>query len=189
MTLTPTNIPDTEPEIVFAGQTLQWTRSLSDYPADTYVLKYYLSGPASITLTATAYNATDHLISESSVTTSAWTYGIYSWQAYAEATVDAVAQKWTVGAGFLTVKTAAGKSFAKTMLDAIEAILTGRGTSKDLDLVSKSPGGSANMSRDPEFLMKLRDKFRAEYQTELDRESRINGKSAGSKIRVRWKSA
>jgi hypothetical protein len=183
----PVDTPTTEPELVYAGQTVEWTRSLSDYPATSYALKYYLTGPASITLTAAAYNTLDHKISVTSATSAAWIYGIYTWTAYAEAGAGATAEKWFIGTGFLTVKTAAGKSFAKTMVDAIESILSGSATSKDLDLVSKSLGG-VSLSRDREKLVKWRDKYRSEYQSEIDAENRLQGKSTNSKIRVRFKS-
>ena len=186
MTLTPTSIPAAEPELIYAGQTLQWSRSLSDYPADTYTLKYYLSGPADVTLTAAAYNTTDHLISETAATTAAWTYGIYEWRCFAE--ITATGEKRFVDKGFITVKTTAGKSHAKTMLDAIEAILEGRATSKDLDLVAKGIG-DVNIAKKPELLIQWRNVYRSEYSAEVANENRINGKSTNSKIRVRFRPA
>jgi hypothetical protein len=180
--------PDTEPEIIRAGETIAWTRSLPDYPATEYTLRYYLNGPAAYTLTATAYNTTDHLISEAAASTSAWVFGIYSYEAYAEKGAGATLERYFISSGFFTVKTAAGKSFAKTMVDAIEAILSGRATNKDLDVVAKNLGASS-ISRDPAELMKYRDKFMDEYRAEVEAENMAQGKGSGRLIRYRFQKA
>lgn len=187
--LTPTNIPDVEPELVYAADTVGWTISHSDFPSDTYTLKYYLTGPAgeSITLTGSAYNSTtDHIISEASTTTTAWTYGIYKWRKYFEATVGGVFRKYFAGEGFLTIKTAAGKSHAKIMLDLIEAALEGRATAKDLDFIGKSIGDTS-VSKKPELLRQWRDYYRNEYNAELANDNRINGKATGNRVLLRFR--
>ena len=181
-------IPSTEPAIVRAGQTIQWTKSLSDYPATEYVLKYYLSGPALIDLSASAYNTTDHLISVSAATSAGWGYGLYEWTAYAEKGSGPTLEKYFLWSGKLLVKTAEGKSFARTMLDQIEAILEGRATSKTLDQVQKNLG-SNSISKDPELLMKARAQFRNEYQTELAWEQTVQGGASGSRVLMRFRKA
>lgn len=186
MTLTPTDIPTVEPEIIYSGQTVQWIKSLSDYPATDYTLKYYLSGPASYTLTAAAYNTTDHKISIASVISGAYTYGIYSWEAYAERTVLGVAEKWLIpgGTGFLTIKTSAGKTHAKKMLDAIEAFLEGQSVT---DINSYSIGGRSIARMTKEELIKWRTFYRNEYSAEVANENRINGKATGNRILMRFR--
>ena len=179
------DIATTEPTIIRAGETLTWSKSLSDYSATEFTLKYYLTGPASLTLTAAAYNTTDHLVSVTATLTAAYTYGIYDWEAYAEKGLGATLEKYFISSGKVLIKTAAGKSFAKTMLDSIEAILEGRATSKDLDLVAKGLGG-ANISRDPDKLMRYRDKFLAEYQSEVSAEATGQGKASGKRTLVRF---
>ena len=179
------DIPIVEPEIVRAGETLTWSKSYSDYSAaDGYSLVYYLTGPSSITITAATYLTTDYLVTEASAVTTLWTPGIYSWESYAELS----GEKYFLESGYLTIKSTSGKSHAKTMLDAIEAILEGRATNKDLDVVSKSLGGSS-LSRDPRELMKWRAQYRAEYLSEVSRESQLEGKASGNKIRVKFRSA
>jgi hypothetical protein len=183
MTLTPTSIPATEPELVYAGATIQWTKSGSDYPSDEYTLNYYLSGPANITITGSQYESgTDHLISVTAAVSNAWDYGRYSYQAYAEKT----GEKWFVGSGFITIKTAAGKSFAKTMLDAIEAILGNRADKGTVDMVAKGLGDK-NIQKRPDLLMTWRDKFRAEVSAETASEDRAQGRAAGSKVLLRFR--
>jgi hypothetical protein len=181
-------IPSIEPEIIRAGETLTWSRTLPDYPATDYTLRYYLNGPAAYTLTATAYNTTDHLISITAAATAAYVFGIYSWDAYAEKGAGASLEKYFITSGFFTVKTAAGKSFAKSMVDAIEAILSGRATNKDLDVVAKNIGASS-ISRDPAELMKYRDKFLDEYRAEVEAENMAQGKGSGRLIRYRFQKA
>lgn len=182
-------IPTTEPEFIRAGETLEWTKTNADYPAsDGWSFIYYLSGPDDITITAGTYNTTDYLVSEDAAVTALWTYGIYTWELYAESYATGSLVKKFIESGFVTIKSSAGKSFAKTMLDAIEATLAGRATSKDLDLISKNIGGTG-FSRNPDNLMKYRDKFRAEYLSEVSSENRSQGKGSGNKIRVRFRSA
>lgn len=181
--LTPDDIPTIEPEIVYAGQTIKWTRSFSDYPSDEYTLKYYLSGPASVTLIGAQYGTTtDHLISVTSATSAAYVFGIYQWQAYAEKGAGATLEKYFISSGFLTIKTTAGKSHAKTMLDkyetAIEA-LTLNGAS------SFSVAGKTYTSRDLAELRRERNMYRDEYQAECDKERMSFGRSASNRLYTR----
>jgi hypothetical protein len=183
------DIPSVEPQIIYAGETIQWTRSFADFPANEYTLKYYLThatGSPQPVLTASAYNTTDHLVSVSATDSAQWTYGIYSWTAYAEKGAGGTLERYRVDTGFLTVKTLTGKSFAKIMLDAIEAILTRSATAKDLDIVAKSLGGTS-ISRDRDKLMAYRDRFRAEYQSELETERALEGKATGRNVLFRFR--
>jgi hypothetical protein len=168
--------------MVYAGETIQWSKSLADFPATEYTLKYYLTGPASLTLTAAAYNTTDHLVTVSAATSAAYIYGIYAWIAYAEKGAGATLEKYRIGTGFLTIKTAAGKSHAKKMLDAIEAFLEGQTVS---DVESYTIGGRSINKMKREELMKWRNTYRAEYQAELANENRINGKSTNNRVLLR----
>ena len=57
------SIPTTEPETITAGDSLTWKRTLADYPAGTWTLKYRLiNADGKIDITATA-SGTDHLVS------------------------------------------------------------------------------------------------------------------------------
>jgi len=47
-------IPTVEPTRFFAGVTVQWIKSLADFPAATWTLKYVLVGESNIEVTATA---------------------------------------------------------------------------------------------------------------------------------------
>lgn len=92
--------PTTEPTSVVAGDTLTWKRTLADYPAGTWTLKYRLINAAGkIDITATA-DGTDHLVSVAPATSAAYTAGDYTWTAWVEKTGSRV----TVGSGTIIVK-------------------------------------------------------------------------------------
>jgi hypothetical protein len=91
--------PTTEPASVTAGDTITWQRTLADYPATTYTLKYRLINAAGkIDITAAA-SGTDHLVSVSSTTSASWTAGTYAYQAWVEKTGERV----TIGSGTMVV--------------------------------------------------------------------------------------
>lgn len=121
-------IPTTEPAFVQAGDTVAWTRDLSDYPASAWTLKYRLINAAGkIDITATA-DGDAHRVSVAAATTAAWAAGDYTWQAYVE---GGSSERYTVGAGRVTVKPdlaaeAAGyeaRSTARKALDDLRAAL------------------------------------------------------------------
>lgn len=91
--------PTTEPVSITAGDTLTWQRTLSDYPAGTWTLKYRLiNASAKIDISSSA-SGTDHLVSVSAATSTAYLAGTYTWQAWVEQTGERV----TVGTGTITV--------------------------------------------------------------------------------------
>lgn len=115
-----------EPTSLTAGDTVQWTRSLSDYPASAgWVLKYRLINAAGkIDITAGASGA-DHLVNVAAATTAAWAAGTYAWHGY----VEKGAERYTIGTGSIVIRPnlaaeAAGfetRSTAKQILDELEA--------------------------------------------------------------------
>jgi hypothetical protein len=115
---------------IIAGDSLQFTTSVPDYPAsDGYTLKYRLvprSAGTAIVITATA-SGDDFAIDVAASTTATWGAGEYSWHAYVE---DGSA-RFTVGTGQLTIKPnpatmAAGtdtRTLAAKALDDLKAAL------------------------------------------------------------------
>lgn len=104
-------IPTTEPASLIAGDTLTWRRTLADYPAGTWTLKYRLLNAAGkIDITAGA-DGTDHLVAVASATSAGYAVGDYTWSAWVEKTGARV----TVGGGTITVKPDVS---ALTVLDA-----------------------------------------------------------------------
>jgi hypothetical protein len=93
-------IPTTEPTIITAGDLVEWTKSLADYPAGTYTLSYVLvsAGQTPITITATA-DGTTHAVSVPTATTAAWVAGIYRWTSMVTKTGD----RKTISSGSLEI--------------------------------------------------------------------------------------
>jgi len=178
--LTPNEIPAVEPEIIYAGQTLKWTQSLADYPSDEYTLKYYLSGPASVTLTGAQYESTtDHLISVTAANTAAYVYGIYSWQKFAEKGAGASLEKFLIASGFITIKTTAGKSHAKTMLDKFEAAIQSLSVN---GAKSYSIAGRSYTARDLAELRRERNIYKSEYDAECEKEQMTQGRVTRNRL-------
>ncbi|HWT00204.1 MAG TPA: hypothetical protein VN256_08150 [Pyrinomonadaceae bacterium] len=124
-----------EPTEITAGSTLKWVKSLLDYPAsEGYVLKYYFRGAGTgFDATATA-DGDDFEVNVPTATTAQMAAGTYYWQAE----VSLSGEKFIVDTGEVKVKaslaaTAAGDAFdgrseAKKILDAIDAMLKGKAT-------------------------------------------------------------
>jgi len=156
-----TSIPTTEPLSVRAGETWRWSRSLADYPAPTWELIYTLfSAGGLITITAVA-DGTDHLVNVAPDATAAKVAGRYDWIAQVTNSTD----KFQVGSGAIDILpaiTAAydGRSHARKMLEAINALIEQRATDGDLDLVRSTVGDRATET-DLSGLMKLRQQYAA----------------------------
>ncbi len=92
--------PTTEPAAITAGDSFTWQKTLADYPAGTWTLKYrFINAAGKIDITATA-SGTDHLVSVTPTTSAAYTAGDYTWTAYVEKTGYRV----TIATGTLEVK-------------------------------------------------------------------------------------
>lgn len=163
-------VPTTEPLVVTAGDLVTWKRSLPDYPAnDGWVLSYALTkSSVRITFSSTASGA-DHLVSVAAATSAAWTAGAYLIQGYV--TKAATSERYRVFEANIEILTnlAAqssgydGRSHAKKVLDAIEAVLESRASKT----VQSWSGLEQSFSLIPTAeLLTMRDKYRAEYQAE-----------------------
>lgn len=164
----------TEPGRVTAGDTVTWTKSLSDYPASAgWVLAYTLiNSAAKITLTATA-SGDDHLVTAAAATTANWAAGTYSWMA----TVTKAAERYTIGQGTLVIApnlaaltTSDTRSSARKALDAVNTLLENYG-SKAYMQGYEIAGRRMQFSSPGDFLA-YRDKLLAEVARE-DNAARI----------------
>lgn len=158
----------TEPSSFHAGDNLVWTKSLADYPASTWTLHYSLvNAAATYTFAATADGDT-HSINVPTSATTGWAVGRYGWQSY----VTDGTNQHTIASGVWDVKlnpaTASAqdmRTHAEKMVDAIESHLEGKATAGQLALI-KSAIGDRDSAWKPEYLIPLRDKYRAEIFTE-----------------------
>lgn len=92
--------PTTEPAYITAGDSYTWQRTLPDYPAGEWALKYRLINAAGKIDIVAAASDSNHLVTLPPATTAAYTAGIYTWTAWVEKT----GYRITVGSGTITIK-------------------------------------------------------------------------------------
>lgn len=183
-----TTIPTTEPTAARAGDTWEWKRSLADYPATDWTLTYILFNAAGkVTITASA-DGTDHLVDVAPATTAAYAAGRYDWVAHVTDGTD----RYQVGAGTITIQpdvSAASsydsRSHARKMLDAIDALLEGRATNDQLDIVATAVG-DRSVGRKPDLLLKLRQHYAAAVALEEQAAAIARGENLGRIVQVRF---
>lgn len=181
------SIPTIEPESFRVGDTVKWTKSLADYlPGDGWVLKYTLNKTGSkITLTTSDNGDGTHLVSVSAATSAAYKHGVYKWQSY----VEYSGERYTIASGTIEALpdlTAAGldtRSHVKKVLDAIEAVLENRAT---LDQESYTIGNRSLKRMGIEELLKFRDTYKMQYNSELQAERLAMGLGSKNKVLVRF---
>lgn len=118
---------------IAAGETVQWTRYVGDYPStDGWTLKYYFRG-ASVFDVAGAPDPAGYLMTIAAADTANVTPGTYRWGAFVEKGAGAGLERRRVDEGVLQIEpnfatAAAGtmQTHAERMLAAIEARLEGR---------------------------------------------------------------
>lgn len=179
------DIPSNEPSTLRAGDTWAWKRAdLTDYPAPTWALKYYFrNAAAKFSITAAADGAA-HAVSVAMATTAAYTVGHYDWIAVAESATE----RYEVDTGRLQVLPNLAtdvvydaRSFARKMLDYIEAALLNRATGDQLDVINAALA-DRSIARDKSGLMQLRTQFKLEVKAEENRERAKNGGAARNRL-------
>ena len=117
-------IPTKEPTEMFLGDSLAWTKSLSDYPATTWTLAYRLlsqQNASAQTITASA-SGSDFSISVTSATSAAWTSGEFWLIGYVTSGTDRV----QVYSGKMSIKPNPATATAydgRTYLERVLALL------------------------------------------------------------------
>lgn len=175
-----TDIATREPDAVIAGDTWQWRRTLSDYPAPTWTLTYYLRGiNAEASFAATA-DGMDHLVTVAKATTAAIAPGAYDllgvvtdgtsrYTLYAERLV-VQPDPASIGAGH------DARSHARKTLEALEAVIENKATRDQLEYAI---GGRSLKRMSPDELLNFRDRYRAEVYAEKVAADRRKGGSGG----------
>lgn len=177
---------------IIAGDTLEFDTTIADYPAtDGWTLKFRLvprtaGSGAVVDITATtATNGTDYSVEVAPAVTAAYTAAEYTWFSW----VEKSGARQQVEDGLVTIKpdpsTATandGRSHARIVLDAIEAVLQGRAT-KDQEEYAI---GDRSLKRTPiPDLLKMRNRYMQEVANEDARDRLANGIGGGRKIQVR----
>lgn len=178
-------VPTTEPTKLRAGDTWQWRREdLSDWPASSYTLTYYVRNAASHFNITAAADGDNFAVSVPMATTAGYTAGEYDWYAF----VSDGSERYQIDAGRFEVlpdvSAAAaydGRGWAKQMLDLVEAALLSRATDDQLDVINTTLG-DRGLSRDRGGLIALRSQLQAEAKRE---EAAIYG-TGKSRVLVRF---
>lgn len=171
--------------LLTAGDTLDFTTSVPDYPAsEGWTLKYRLAPRAA----GTAYDITatpsgdDYLVQASAATTANYAPGDYTWTAW----VEKAGEVYTVDRGQLEIRARSstlapghdGRSHARKVLDAIEAVIEGRATKDQEEYQIRD----RSLKRTP---MAVLLKLRALYLNEVRREDDAANLAAGGRPRNR----
>lgn len=145
-----------EPTAFTAGEALEWTKCLPDYPATLWTLKYYFRGRGpGFNVTATA-DGDDYAISVPATDTEDMTPNErYSWQAWVIEIADTTNKK-VINEGRVSVKEGFNtddpgevdtRSLAKRAYDAIDAALLGKASSTHLEYEISTPAGSKRVKQ------------------------------------------
>lgn len=183
------DIPETEPEAVTAGDTLKFIKDLPDYPpANGWTLKYALVAEAEqITITGSDNGDGRHLVSVDKATTKTWVAKVYNWQSY----VDDGTERYQIDAGTLEVRPdflsqTAGydaRSHVKRTLDALEAMIEKRATKAQ---ASYTIEGRTIQRMSPEELIKWHSHYSRLYDQERRAEDLRRGTGGSNRILVRF---
>ena len=182
-------IPTLEPTSIIAGTTVKWTKALGDYPASTWTLTYQFKGAGSFSVTATA-DGNGHSVSIAYGTTNDYPVGNYWWQSY----VSDGTNRYLVESGKCeVVKDLAdateghdGRSHARIVLEAIEAVIEGKATRDQSEI---SIGDRTLKRLSPKQLIDWRATYRAEVNAEDAEMRRKLGKNTQNSIYARFTSA
>lgn len=171
-----------------AGTTWAWRRDdLSNYPASAgWTLVYHFKNAnAYFDVTASA-DGDAYAVTVAKATTAALTAGDYDWVAL----VDDGSESHEIDRGRVSVlpdysaaETLDGRTWARQMLDAIDACLLNRATTDQLDLIKSAMG---DRSIDRAGLMGLRTKIQSEVNREENAERMRQGLGSRNSLLVRF---
>lgn len=183
------DIPTKEPVTLRAGDSIKWTKTLDDYPADdSWVLKYAFRGTAgTIDITAGSDGA-DHSVNIAPTTSTDYDAGVYEVLGFAEkgterysvyhGRIEVLADLETAGSSY------DGRSHVKKTLDAIESVLENRATK---EILESSIEGVAIKRIPHEELIAMRSKYYAWHRQELAADNLALGMGTGRNILTRFK--
>jgi hypothetical protein len=180
-------IPDSLPASLRAGDTWKWTRTLADYPAGVWTLKYRFKNSAGGFEVVTTASGTDHLAAVSAATSATIAAGDYEWIGW----VESAGEKYTIESGSVTVSadyrsTAAStalddRSHARKMLAAIETWLE----SRDPAVAEYEIAGRRMKYVPIAELLRLRSRYKNEVAAEEAAAAIARGEGIGRKIQFR----
>lgn len=188
------NYPEQEPYELVVGDYWAWKREnlATDYPTALYSLSYEFhcdsGGGGSHQFTINAVEANDvYYIEVPSTTTDDYNPHDYIWGAYITRTADSnrvqIDEGKTTLLPNLADTNADLRSFAKKVLDNVEAVIEGRAT---IDQSSFSIGNRSLSRMSIDELLELRRVHKVEYLKEVKQARVKNGSSSGNTIGVEF---
>jgi hypothetical protein len=198
---TATNIP----RAFTQGESVAWTRLFPNYPSsDGWSIVYNIRGPVALDITCvpdlvdgTAYTAT-----VTPATSETLTAGSYWWQVFAlqiedipdpeeDGPTELVVERELLESGMLTVTpslakvsgTYDGRSYARTVLDAIESVIQGKASQDQLN-VTIGPTTVGRLT--PDQIEKWRAIYRQEVNAEEVADRIARGEDVSRLIRMRF---
>lgn len=126
------------PSTIYKGTLLNFTETLSSYPAsEGYQLKYALINATRKIVLASSASGDNHVINIESAKQGAWDFGNYTYQKYVvktgASTVLLKTGKTKIEPFFESEENYDARSFWQKLLDAIDALLLDRSASLDLE--------------------------------------------------------
>lgn len=177
----------TEVQNFTAGDTVKFTKTLGDYPASGgWALAYtFINSTGKFSASGVA-NADAFDVTISATTTAALTAGDYYFEGYASKAGERFRVDYgtvTVAQNITTAATFDGRSHARKVLDAIEAVIEGRASTDQQEYTI----GNRSLKRTPiADLIVLADKYRAMVNKEDDAAAIAAGRGTKNRILVRF---
>lgn len=184
-------VPTTEPLSVFAGDTLTWKKTLTNYPASAgWTLRYRLINAAAKIDIIAAASGDDHLVTVAAATSTAYAAGTYDWQSYV---TNAGGERYTIEQGSMDVLAnwagaAAGletRSTAQQILDVLEAQWLKAATNRAYVFEYQVAGRKMKFATRQEWVIEL-DYWRREVAREKRAARLAAGRESGRKVYVRF---
>lgn len=185
-------IPTKEPASVTAGDTLVWTKSLTDYAASAgWTLKYRLINATSKIDIVAAASGADHAITVLASVSAAYVAGWYDWRAF----VEKATERYTVGSGRMQILpnlagvAAAGfddRSQPRRILELLMSAYESAATSRAFVQEYQISGRQMKFNNKADWILEIN--FWKSQVAQEERANRINaGLGAGNKLLVRFK--
>lgn len=184
-----TDIPTIEPTSLRAGDTWKWTKSLADYPATSWTLKYRFKYPTAAGFEVVAVaSGSDYAVTVSAAASTGYAPGVWTWQSWVE---GGSAEKYSIGSGSVRIDpdyrsgVAAtefdDRSHARKTLEAIEAWIESRNPGvQDYEIA----GRRMRYIPIPD-LLKLRQRYQAEVAAQTAAEAIVAGRASPKKVQFR----
>jgi hypothetical protein len=148
-----TDLPSYFPREIQIGETLEFEKDFDDFPADEWTVTYYVRGAGTGFDAAGTADGTTHSFTVLATTTANLTAGNYYYQALAVngAEKHLVDEGYALAKASLAVLTTAttydGRSTAKKIVDAIDALMSGTATADQKSYKIAGVGADRELER------------------------------------------